>query len=193
MTMRDQFSGWTDVLPENPPTEGRHHSARWLVGRHPRLAHLAARITGVVEVADDGPNSDVDHLAEVLAAEPRYLQAWREYERRHPQPADDRAWERWHAAGPRPDDYAVGLADFRVMSSGEKATLRLLATFGEDRTPFRISDLYSLDAEGGRLLVDWCRAVEAAYGGDPSPRSSRSRRPAVSMPVDSIPYWPVER
>ena len=46
MKARDQFSGWTDVLPENPPTVDRYQSAMWLVGRHPRLARLAARITG---------------------------------------------------------------------------------------------------------------------------------------------------
>src|SRR5262249_31195915 len=109
MTVRDRFSGWTDVLPEEPPVDDRHGSAMWLLGRHPRLAHLAGRIAGVVEVADDGPRVDVDHLAEVVAAEQRYQEAWREYERRHRQPTGERAWERWRTAGPQPDDYARGL------------------------------------------------------------------------------------
>lgn len=189
MTSRDQFSGWTDVPPEDAPTDDRHRSARWLITRHPRLAHLAARIAGVIEVADDGPNLDVDHLAQVVAAEPHYQQAWREYERRHRQPADDRAWERWHAAGPQPDDYAIGLADFCVMSSGERSAVRLLATFGDERIPFRVSDLRSLDSEGARLLADWCRAVQTAYGEELGPPAPLSRRPTVTMPV---PYWPVD-
>lgn len=44
--------------------------------------------------------------------------------------------------------------------------MRLLAAFGADRTPFRVSALRSLDVEGAALLADWCHAVQAAYGVD---------------------------
>jgi hypothetical protein len=87
----------------------------------------------------------------------------------------------------------VGLSDFLVMATGEMAIVRPLSLFGSERTPLRMSDLRSLDAEGARLLGDWCRAVQAAYGYDPGPRGPRVRRPVVTMPPDSIPYWPVDR
>ena len=46
------------------------------------------------------------------------------------------------------------------MSSGEVAYLRLLATLGTTRIPFKLGDLRSLDGEGHRLLADWCRVLQ---------------------------------
>jgi hypothetical protein len=98
----------------------------------------------------------------VFAAGPVYDEAWTEYERRHRPPEDDDAYYRWQADGPKADDFAPGLHELGVMSSGELASLRLLATLGATRIPFKLGDLRSLDAEGQRLLSDWCRVVLAA-------------------------------
>jgi hypothetical protein len=50
------------------------------------------------------------------------------------------------------------------MSSGEVASLRLLATLASSdcAAPFSIDHLRSMDAEGQRLIADWCAAI-AAY------------------------------
>jgi hypothetical protein len=85
-------------------------------------------------------------LGDVFAAGVRYGQAWESYENR---------------CRP-PDDYADGLSGLLPMSSGEAAQLRLLATLGTTRVPFKLDDLSSLDGEGQRLLADWCRAIQAA-------------------------------
>ena len=192
MRAHDQFSGWTDVLTEDPPADDSYRAGLWLMARHPRLAQLAARIAGVVAVEDDGPSVDLHHLTEVVAAEPRYAAAWREYERCHRPPKDDEEWERWRAAGPQPDEFVRGLSDFLVMSSGEVVAVRLLAAFGGE-VRLRVCDLSSLDAEGARLLADWCRALQVACGGASGPApAGRVRRPAGVAPADSIPYWPVE-
>lgn len=111
----------------------------------------------------DGPSIDVDHLATVIAAVAAYERAWRDYERAHRPPEDEQAWYRWQEAGPEPDEFAVGLSDFAVMSSGEAASLRLLATLASEPTPFRLSDLCSLDQEGERLVADWMRVVHQTY------------------------------
>jgi hypothetical protein len=56
------------------------------------------------------------------------------------------AWERWIDAGPKPDDIIQGLGGFLPMSSGEVASIRMLATL----------------ADGGhRLLADWTKVVLA--------------------------------
>lgn len=189
MTQRDhRLSRWTDVVDQDPPSGDLYRSGIWLLARYPRLYRLAARIPGVVEIEDDGPSFDLDRLVEVVSAEPRYSAAWDEYASKRRPPTDEARWERWRAAGPQPDDFTVGLSDFLVMSSGEVASLRLLATFGSGRTPFSVSDLRSLDAEGQRLLADWCRAMDAAN----SHKLNRPERPSVSVPVDSISYWPVD-
>ena len=61
------------------------------------------------------------------------------------------------------DSFAVGLSDFLVMSSGEIAALRLLATLATTRSvpPFGVAHIRSLDAEGQRLVDDWCAVVSA--------------------------------
>lgn len=138
----------------------------WLLGRHPRLAGLAARVAGAVTVEDGEPALDLDHLADVIAAVPAYGQAWRVYEVTHRPPEDDDGYDRWQQAGPRAEQFAIGLADFLVMSSGEVAALRLLATLAGRRVPFTVADLRSMDAEGQRMVADWTRAVRAAYGID---------------------------
>lgn len=191
MIPRGQLSGWNDVVGLNPPPEDLYRAGLWLMARHPRLSRLAARITGVVEVEDDGPIVDLHHLTEVVAAEPRYQAAWRAYEQSHRAPKGDDEWERWRADGPQPDEFAVGLSDLLVMSSGELASIRLLAAFGGEAS-FRTDQLRSLDAEGSRLLADWCRALQCVYGADSARPFGGSQRARAVMPADSIPYWPVE-
>jgi len=158
-----ELEQWPDTRGLEPPTDHLYRSATWLLGRHPRLAHLAARITGVVFDEDGELDIDLDHLAHVIDAVPSYVAAWRDYERSHPAPSDEDAWSAWDQDGPQADEFALGLPDFLVMSSGEAATLRLLATFASARVPFRVSDLSSMDADGQRMLADWAAAIQAAY------------------------------
>lgn len=152
---------WPDTWAHNPPPDHPYRAAIWLLVRHPRLARLATRVRDVVYLSeDDGQlGIDLDHLGDVFAAGPVFDEAWANYEHRHRPPEDDDAYYRWQEAGPKTDDFAAGLSDLCVMSSGEVASLRLLATLGATRIPFKLGDLRSLDAEGQRLLSDWCRVV----------------------------------
>lgn len=182
---------WEAVVPDDPPADDLNQSGVWLVARHPRLLRLAARIAGVVEFDGERPALDLDHLSEVVAAQPGYQAAWTEYERQHRPPDDESEWERWRRAGPQPESFAVGLSDLLVMSSGERAAISLLAAFGREPTPFRASDLRSLDRGGARLLADWCRALQVMYGLDPESVAPCTLRHGRLAPPDSIPYWPV--
>lgn len=129
---------------------------------------------GFVTVEDDTLWIDLDHLAQVVAAAPRYRAAWDEYERRCRPPADDTAWEAWRAAGPVAGEYAIGPSDFLVMSSGELGSVRLLATLSGRPAQFNAAELSSLESEGAWLLSDWCRAVRAVSG-HPLERPSGAR------------------
>ena len=149
---------WPDTQDQEPPCCHRYRSAVWLLGRHEQLAGLAARIPGVISADADGPDIDLDALADAITGSDADGQAWADYERRSPAPDDDAGYHRWVAAGPQP---GPGVAAFVVMSSGEQARLRLLAMFATDRVPVTVSDLACLDDDGTRLLTDWCRAVQA--------------------------------
>jgi hypothetical protein len=164
MASHPRLTAWADTTAELPPRDHLYRSATWLLGRHPRLAHLVVRVAGAVDIEDGELSIDLDHLAQVIAAVPEYAAAWQDYEARNRQPNDEGEWYRWRDAGPAPAQFADGLSDFLVMSSGEVAALRLLATFATQRTPFRVGDLSSLDDEGQRLLADWSTAVRASYG-----------------------------
>ena len=106
---------------------------------------------------------DVDHLGEVIASVQQYKAAWEDYERRVRPPQDDRAYDDWVDRGPKADDIVRGLSDFLVMSSGENGSLRLLATLAaaDCAPPFSVDHLRSMDAEGQRLIADWCTAIAA--------------------------------
>lgn len=83
---------WPDTSHDDPPADHLYKTATWLLGRHPRLATLAARIPGLVYVDEhDGDLSiDIDHLGEVFAAGPKYNEAWEDYESTHrPSSGDD--------------------------------------------------------------------------------------------------------
>jgi hypothetical protein len=158
------MTGWPDTSHDQPPRDHPYRTATWLLGRHPRLARLAARIPGVIGVDPDHErlSIDVDHLGDVFAALPAYGQAWDDYEHHHQPPDYDDAYHSWQEAGPKAEDFTRGLSNLLVMSSGELACLRLLAILGTTRVPFRLADLSSLDHEGQRLLADWCAAIRAA-------------------------------
>lgn len=117
---------WPDTTNVEPLADHLYRSATWLLGRHPRLAELAARITGVINRHEhDGELSiNLTHLGDVFAAAPRYEAAWDDYEASNRPPEDDTAYERWRMAGPKPARFAAGLSCLLVMSSGEKANLR---------------------------------------------------------------------
>ena len=130
----------------------------------------------------------------MVSAVGSYHAAWAAYERRHRPPSPDEgdydaAYDAWQAAGPKADDIVIGLHDFLVMSSGEVARIRLLATLATERAPFSISDLRSLDASGQRLLADWTDALRAGYGSTARHHHSTDRplgqEPGVG--VDTVP------
>jgi hypothetical protein len=158
--MTTSLTAWPDTRDVPPPTDDLYRSATWLLGRHPRLTLLAARIRGVVAIEDGELCVDLDHLANVLSAVMPYTSAWEEYEYRHRPPEDD-AYEAWLEAGPKADSFAEGLSDFLVMSSGEIAAVRLLATLATTSSvpPFALAHIRSLDEEGRRLVDDWCAVV----------------------------------
>jgi hypothetical protein len=155
-------TAWPDTRDVPPPSDHLYRSATWLLGRHPRLARLAARIRGVVVIEDNELSVDLDHLADVLSAVTPYIEAWENYEDRVRPPQDD-AYEAWREAGPRADDFAEGLSDYLVMSSGEIAALRLLATLAPKTSApaFGVAHIRGLDAEGQRLVDDWCAVIRA--------------------------------
>lgn len=160
--MTISLTAWPNTRDVSPPTDHLYRSATWLLGRHPRLARLAARIRGVVVIEDNELSVDLEHLADVLSAVTPYIAAWQNYEYPHLPPQDD-AYEAWREAGPRADDFADGLSDFLVMSSGEIAAVRLLATLASTSSvpPFGVAHIRSLDEEGQRLVNDWCAVVRA--------------------------------
>ena len=160
-------ASWPDTRDVDPPTDHLYASAVWLLGRHPQLAELAARVPGVVE-PDPDPEPDADGsgllldletLAQAVHDHDDHAADWESYTRHHLEPQDDDAYERWRAAGPTASDTARAIGQ---MSGTEQARLRLLAVFAGVRVPFRVLDLHGLDDEGQRLLADWCAAVMAA-------------------------------
>ena len=66
--MTTSLTAWPNTRDVSPPTDHLYRSATWLLGRHPRLALLAARIRGVVMVEDGELAVDLDHLADALSA-----------------------------------------------------------------------------------------------------------------------------
>ena len=50
--MTTSLTAWPSTRDVSPPTDHLYRSATWLLGRHPRLALLAARIRGVVAIED---------------------------------------------------------------------------------------------------------------------------------------------
>lgn len=57
---------WPDTRHEPPPTDHLYRSAAWLLGRHPQVAALAARVPGIVSTDPEGPDVDLDALAEAF-------------------------------------------------------------------------------------------------------------------------------
>jgi hypothetical protein len=152
---------WPDTIGQAAPVNHPYRSALWLLGRHPQLTLLVARVPGVTGPDLEGdawPWLDLDALADAICAYDAHSAAWADYERRRPAPRDEDAYDRWQAAGPSttPAASAVG-----VMSGSERTRLRLLATFSAVRVPLRASDVTSFDAAGQTLLADWCEAVQA--------------------------------
>jgi hypothetical protein len=161
--MTTSLTAWPNTRDAPPPTDYLYRSATWLRGRHPRLCRLTARIRGVVAIEDGELSVDLEHLADVLSAVTSYIAAWEDYEYRSRPPEGDDAYEIWREAGPKADSFAEGLSDFLVMSSGEIAAIRLLATLATTSSvpPFGVDHIHSLDEEGQRLVDDWCAVVRA--------------------------------
>jgi hypothetical protein len=155
----ESLTAWPDTSGAEPPGDNPWRSAVWLLGRHPQLARIAARVPGVVSRDSDGDlDVDLEALAAALAALDASRAAWADYADRHPAPEEDREYDVWEAAGPQtpPTAQAIG-----VMSSGEVRMLRLLAVFSSaTRVPLNVGDTQGLDDR--RLIADWCRALLSA-------------------------------
>lgn len=158
--MTTSLTAWPTTRDVPPPTDHLYRCATWLLGRHPRLGRLTARIRGVVAIEDGELSIDLDHLVNVVSAVTPYIDAWEDYEYRSRTPEGDDAYEIWREAGPKADSFAEGLSDFLVMSSGEIAAIRLLATLATTSSvpPFGVAHIRSLD-DGQRLADDWCAVV----------------------------------
>lgn len=156
---------WPDTTHQDPPRDHHWASAMWLIGRHPHLARLVERVPGAAVVDEDGDTVvDLDLLGEAFAVIEANKRAWQEYSFHHREPREDADWERWRAAGPRYGSSPDGIAAAAIapMSSSEIGRLRLLAFWSAWRVGLKIDDVRSFDANGQRLIADWCRAVQAA-------------------------------
>ena len=151
-------------LPDSPTADNNYQAAIWLVGRHPSLARLVNRVPGAVDADGD---LELDVLGDAVRALDAYHRAWAEYRATTWEPNQDEAWERWADAGPALDDFGPrgAVAALGVMSRTEVSRLRLLATLGTERVEFAAGDLAGFDADGLRLIRDWCRILTAG----PSP------------------------
>ncbi len=151
-------------LTDSPPVDDNYRAAVWLVARHPPLARLVDRVPGMVDTDGD---LELDVLGDAVRALDAYHRAWAEYRATTWEPNQDEAWERWADAGPALDNFGPrgAVAALGVMSRNEVSRLRLLATLGTERVEFAVCDLDGFDADGLRLIRDWCRILTAG----PSP------------------------
>jgi hypothetical protein len=147
-------------LPESAPADDNYQAPVWLVGRHPSLAGLVTRVPGAVDTDGD---LDMDVLGNTVRGFDAYRRAWADYRKTTREPTDEAALERWASAGPLPDGFGPrgAVAALAVMSTAEATRLRLLATLGLGRVEFFVSDLDGLDADGLRLIRDWCQILTA--------------------------------
>lgn len=179
----------TDTAPSN-----RYAAADWLAGRHQRVMRLAERL-GAADPAAGDTGFDPDVIAQAVYEHDAHAALWQLYEAQHPAPGpydehESPAYDEWEQAGPKATARA---AAFGVMSSGEKAIVRLLATLGEldrDDSPYTlgeldrdaltgrplwwIGDVTSYDHAGALILADWLAIVRAQlpeqlYAGPPLP------------------------
>ena len=148
---------WPDTGDQDPPRGHRYAAVCWLLGRHQQLSDVAARIPGAIGVDTDGPYQDLGVLAEAINGVHIHAKAWADYEYRCPPPSDESAYDRWVDAGPTA---TPAVKAFGVLSSGEKARLRMLALFGTNRVSVTVCDFSCLDDDGRGLLADWCQAVQ---------------------------------
>jgi hypothetical protein len=131
------MSKWPDTTNEPPPTYHCYASALWLLGRHPQLAELADRVPGLARRDPDGTwFLDLERLAEAFRA---HYQGWLTTS----------------------DAIEARMRELGRMSRTERTRLRLLAFFAAERVPISANDLNGLDADGQRLLADWCTAIQA--------------------------------
>jgi hypothetical protein len=80
---------WPDTIGQPAPVNHPYRSALWLLGRHPQLAVLVARVPAVTGPGDQGdawPWLDLDALAEAICAYEAYSAAWVDYEPRPARP-----------------------------------------------------------------------------------------------------------
>jgi hypothetical protein len=155
-----------------PPTDP-YEAAQWLLDRHRWPARLVARVADTTQPAgwwydDDGQTHTgwLDDLAQGFDDLDTWTRARTTWERTHPAPRTDTGWDTWDASGPQPTPTAQALA---CMSTGERDTLRLLATLHPNNPPHTaLVDLPTRDHRGVRLLIDHTRLVLARCAWDPN-------------------------
>jgi hypothetical protein len=74
-------AGWPDTTSEPPPSDHLYRSATWLLGRHPQLADLVARVPGVIGRDEFGRGLAIDLVAlgEAVNDYDDHDEAWAEY------------------------------------------------------------------------------------------------------------------
>lgn len=150
---------WRDTTQEPAPVDGNaHQRARWLIGRHPRLQLLLELVPSMVHVGweDDELTVDLNLLGRTMAEYEVTTRAQAEHMDADPSPGDDAERAAWAAAGPQMSTREKEIA---AMPLVDQAQLRLLATLGSERVPFRVSDFDGFDAEAGRMITDWCEII----------------------------------
>jgi hypothetical protein len=161
--MTTSLTAWPNTRDVPPPTDHLYRSATWLLGRHPPLCRVTARIRGVVAIEDGELSLDLEHLADVLSPVTSYTAAWEDNEYRNRPPKTTMTTR----PGERPGQkLTASPMAFRTSSSCpvEIAAVRLLATLATTSLvpPFGVAHTRSLDENGQRLVADWC-AVVCAY------------------------------
>lgn len=114
---------------------------------------MLQRIDGAVRLDSGRLMLDLDALASVFVGIAAYERAVLAHHTQRPDPSA--------ATPPDAAEYVPAAPDGELpMSYGEAASLQLLAMLAPTiRTPFKVSDLDSLDREGRLILTDWCRLL----------------------------------
>lgn len=147
-----------DANASDTPPRDTYEAAAWLRRRHAWLDTLLTRVTGP---SGDEYAAWLDELVDAFNDIAVTDEAWQGYQRSHPEPQDENAWETWQAAGPQlRTPAAEALAP---MSGGEIRMLRLLTTFGTGprcSAGWRIDDV-DFDDRGAAVVEDWIKILRS--------------------------------
>jgi hypothetical protein len=141
---------WPDTTSQaKPPPYHPYAAACWLLGRHPDLANIVTSIPDVVTNDGPGPTAVTADGTVINVTGPTiYLSRLA---------GIIRAYD-GHKANLEGEPITIAHLDALDSLSGNGlGRLRLLATLAHSpRTPFNLGDLSGFDANGQRLVEDWC-------------------------------------